>query len=261
MNLQRKCAFVTGSTSGIGLAIARRLAAQACNVGLNGFGDADRIHEIVAEIRDQTGVEVFHCDADLTIPDEVREAIRTVICKFGRIDILINNAGVQHVDSVRDFPEDKWDEILAVNLSAVFHATKAVIPEMISNGWGRIVNIASVHGLVGSVNKSAYVAAKHGVVGFTKVVALENAKHALTCNAVCPGWVDTELINQQVRDLADAAGLSAETVISEMLADRQPVGRYLDPEEIASLVAYLCSDEARGITGAAISIDGGWSAR
>ncbi len=261
MNLHGRNALVTGSTSGIGLAVANRLAACGCNIGLNGFGEPREIRRLLSNIQERSDVEVVYCAADLRDSDSIYEGIESVADKFGQIDILVNNAGIQHVAPVENFPDEKWEEVLAVNLSAVFHASKAVIPSMIENGWGRIVNIASVHGLVGSENKSAYVAAKHGVVGFTKVVALENARNGLTCNAICPGYIDTELIREQIRNTADEQGISFETVAAEMLSDKHPSGRFVGAAEVASLVAYLCSDAAAGITGSAISIDGGWSAQ
>ena len=261
INLRGRSALVTGSTSGIGLAIAHKLAACGCNVGINGFGDPQEIQRLLSNIQERLEVEVVYCAADLRNPDSIYEGIEFVADKFGDIDILVNNAGIQHVAPVENFPDEKWEEVLAVNLSAVFHTSKAVIPGMIENGWGRIVNIASVHGLVGSENKSAYVAAKHGVVGFTKVVALENARNGLTCNAVCPGYIDTELIREQIRNTADKQGISIESVAAEMLSDKHPSGRFVGAAEVASLVAYLCSDVAAGITGSAISIDGGWSAQ
>ena len=261
INLRGRSALVTGSTSGIGLAIAHKLAACGCNVGINGFGDPQEIQRLLSNIQERLEVEVVYCAADLRNPDSIYEGIEFVADKFGDIDILVNNAGIQHVAPVENFPDEKWEEVLAVNLSAVFHTSKAVIPGMIENGWGRIVNIASVHGLVGSENKSAYVAAKHGVVGFTKVVALENARNGLTCNAVCPGYIDTELIREQIRNTADKQGISIESVAAEMLSDKHPSGRFVGTAEVASLVAYLCSDAATGITGSAISIDGGWSAQ
>ena len=260
-NLRGRSALVTGSTSGIGLAVAHKLAACGCSIGINGFGAPQEIRRLLSNIQERFEVEVVYCAADLRDPDSIHEGIESVADKFEHIDILVNNAGIQHVAPIENFPDEKWEEVLAVNLSAVFHTSKAVIPGMTENGWGRIVNIASVHGLVGSENKSAYVAAKHGVVGFTKVVALENARNGLTCNAVCPGYVDTELIREQIRNTADKQGISFESVSAEMLSDKHPSGQFVGAAEVASLIAYLCSDSAAGITGSAISIDGGWSAQ
>lgn len=259
-NLAGKNAFVTGSTEGIGLAIAAELASRGCNIGLNGFSDADRIGKIIDQLQTDSQVKVTYCDIDLRDVDAISSGLAAFTREFERIDILVNNAGIQHVCRVEDFPTDKWNEVIAVNLSAVFHCSKAVIPGMIENGWGRIVNIASVHGLVGSVEKSAYVAAKHGVIGLTKVIALENAKHKLTCNAICPGYADTEIIRKQVQKKSVDEAVSTEEITHNMLADKHPTGRFVDPGEIALLVAHLCSEEASGMTGAAVSIDGGWSA-
>ena len=259
MSDRGKSAFITGSTSGIGLAIARSLAAEKYDVGLNGFGDPAEIEKRLCNIRSHFQVAAEFFAADLSRPPEIYTAIEQFIDCFGKIDILVNNAGVQHIDSVADFPVEKWDEIIAVNLSAVFHATKAALPSMIQASWGRIVNIASVHGLVGSTNKSAYVAAKHGVIGLTKVVALENATHNFTCNAVCPGYVKTEMIDRQLQDISEADQITIEEAVQDMLADKHPSGRFVEAEDVASLVTYLCSEEAKGMNGAAISIDEGWS--
>lgn len=259
MSVGRKSAFITGSTSGIGLAIARSLASAGYDVGLNGFGDQTEIDRLLSEIRGHSGVAAKFFTADLRKPHEIYTAIEEFVDHFGKIDILVNNAGVQHVDPVAEFPTKKWDEIVAVNLSAVFHATKAVLPYMTQANWGRIVNIASVHGLVGSTNKSAYVAAKHGVIGLTKVVALENANHNITCNAVCPGYVKTEIIDRQIQEISKANRKPIGEVMQDMLAEKHPSGRFVEAEGVASLVAYLCSEEAKSMNGAAISIDEGWS--
>ena len=259
-SLAGKNALVTGSTSGIGLAIAKRLAAGGCNLGLNGFGSESEILRLVDQIKSDHDVFAAHYGFDLRSETDIYRGLDAAVREMGRIDILVNNAGIQYVSSVAEFPTTKWAEVIAVNLSAVFHCSKALIPAMLANGWGRIVNIASVHGLVGSINKSAYVAAKHGVVGLTKTIALENAQSGLTCNAICPGYADTEIIRKQVRDKAKLENKSGEQVISEMLADKHPTGQFIEPSEIAALGAFLCSNEASGITGSAISIDGGWSA-
>ena len=259
-NLIGKTAFVTGSTDGIGLSIATELASRGCNIGLNGFSEPERIGKIIDQLQSESRVKVSYCNVDLRNVDAIYNGLAEFARNFERIDILVNNAGIQHVSRVENFPIDKWNEVIAVNLSAVFHCSKAVIPGMINNGWGRIVNIASVHGLVGSVEKSAYVAAKHGVVGLTKVIALENAINNVTCNAVCPGYADTEIIRQQVQRKSVDEAVSAEEITHNLLADKHPSGQFIEPREIASLVAHLCSDEASGMTGAAVSIDGGWSA-
>lgn len=259
-NLAGKTAFVTGSTDGIGFAIASELASRGCNIGLNGFSAPKRIKKLIDQLQTESHVKVSYCEIDLRKVDAIYDGIAEFIREFERIEILVNNAGIQHVSRVENFPIDKWNEVIAVNLSAVFHCSKAAIPGMIQNGWGRIVNIASVHGLVGSVEKSAYVAAKHGVVGLTRVIALENAKHGLTCNAVCPGYAETEIVREQVRKRSIDEAVSAEEVARQMLADKHPTGSFIEPREIAALVAHLCSAEASGMTGAALSIDGGWSA-
>ncbi len=259
--LAGKTALVTGSTHGIGLEIAKRLAECGCHIGLNGFAEADTVDQIVAEIQLSSPVNVRFCEMDLRDVDSIYLALEAFAGDFGTIDILVNNAGVQHVSRVEDFPNSKWDEVIAVNLSAVFHCSKAVIPAMIQNGWGRIINIASVHGLVGSVEKAAYIAAKHAVVGLTKVIALENARHGLTCNAICPGFTNTEMIRKQVQDRAAEEGRMTHEIELQMLSEKHPTGRFIEPDDIGALVAYLCSNEARGITGTTVAIDGGWTAR
>lgn len=264
MNVDRsltgKYAFITGSTSGIGLAVAEQLAAGGCNIGLNGFATSEQVQKISSRFQSEYEVEVAYCGFDLREVDEINEGLAKFAREFGQVNILVNNAGVQFVSRIEDFPTEKWNEIIAVNLSAVFHCSKAVIPGMIANQWGRIVNIASVHGLVGSVDKSAYIAAKHGVVGLTKVIALENAKSGITCNAICPGYVDTEIIRNQIRDRSASESKSTNQVVYEMLHDKHPTEQFIEPSEIGALAAYLCSDQASGITGSTLSIDGGWSA-
>lgn len=259
--LKGRSAFVTGSTSGIGLTIAKALASAGCNVGLNGFGDDQRIEQLTNQIESDYGVSASYYGADLRVPIEIEQSIQECAECFGRIDILVNNAGIQHVAPLTEFPARKWNEVISVNLSASFHTIKACLPGMIEQRWGRIVNIASVHGLVGSSNKSAYVAAKHGVVGLTKVVALENAQKGVTCNAVCPGYVHTDLIDRQIRSLSRSKNWTFDDAKTSMLSDKHPIGRFLESEEIASLVTFLCSDAAGGITGSSITIDGGWSAQ
>ena len=252
---------MTGSTSGIGRSIAEQIAMSGCDVALNGFGDQEQIERQSRELEERSGSRVIHVDADLRYPEQIHSAVAQVSEQLGDVDILVNNAGIQHVAPTHEFPTQNWDEIIALNLSAVFHATKAVLPGMIERNWGRIVNIASVHGLVASINKPAYIAAKHGVVGLTKVVALETAKHAITCNAICPAWVKTELVDKQIRNLMQENQISEDEVINKMIADRQPIGRFIGTDEVAALALYLCSDFAEAITGTAIPIDGAWTAQ
>jgi 3-hydroxybutyrate dehydrogenase len=259
--LKNRTAIVTGSTSGIGLGIARGLAAQGANLLINGFGDAREIRRVSSQLAEAHGVAVKFHGADMSKPAEIRDMVAFAASEFGGVDILVNNAGIQHTATVADFPEERWDAVIAVNLSAVFHATKAVLPLMRAAGWGRIVNIASVHGLVGSSNKSAYVAAKHGVVGLTKVTALEMAETGITCNAICPGWVLTPLVQRQIDDLAAREGIEKDEAQRRLLAEKQPSGDFATPEQIAELAAFLCSDAAAQIRGASFPIDGGWTAQ
>lgn len=255
-----KVAVVTGSTSGIGLGIAIALARQGADIVLNGFGDAAEIERIRSKLETEFGVRVAHDGADLSRGEAVRWMIEHAVATMGRIDILVNNAGIQHTAPIEEFPVEKWDAILALNLSAVFHATAAALPHM-QQGAGRIINIASVHGLVGSVNKSAYVAAKHGVVGFTKVTALENAGTGITANAICPGWVRTALVEQQITALAEREGTDQETAARALLAEKQPSLQFVTPEQLGQMVVFLASDAAAQITGMALPVDGGWTAR
>ena len=258
--LQGKSALVTGSTSGLGEGIARALAAAGCHVVLNGFGEAARIEQTRATLAAEHGVQVHYHPADLTLPDEIADLMVRAGEWFGGVDILVNNAGVQFVSPLEDFPEAKWDLIIALNLSAAFHTTKAALPVMRQRRWGRIVNIASAHGLVASPFKSAYVAAKHGLVGLTKAAALETAEAGITCNAVCPGYVHTELVSRQIDDQARARGIPRERVIDEAFLSKHPTREFVQVEQVASLVQYLCSDAGAAITGAALSVDGGWTA-
>ncbi len=259
--LAGRTALVTGSTSGIGLAIARALADAGCDVMLNGFGDADAIVCLCRDLSAGRDVVVRHAPADLAHPQEVRAMVAATEAAFGRVDILVNNAGIQFVSSIADFPESQWDRILAINLSAVFHTSKAVLPGMLARGAGRIVNVASVHGLVASAFKGAYVAAKHGVVGLTKTIALETAASGITCNAICPGFVRTPLVEQQIPELARSHGLSEEAVIRDVVLASQPSRRFVEADDVAALVVYLCGPSADSITGAALPIDGAWVAR
>jgi 3-hydroxybutyrate dehydrogenase len=259
--LKGKIAIVTGSTSGIGLGIATAFAAQGTNVMLNGFGDKAAIERIHRSLAEQYGIRTAYSPADMSKPAEIRDLVAKTRAELGPADILVNNAGIQHVAPVEAFPDDKWDAIIAINLSAAFHATKAVLPEMKQRKWGRIINIASAHGLVASGAKAAYVAAKHGLVGLTKVVAIETANDGITCNAVCPGWVLTPLVQQQVEARAKAANMSIDAAKEEMLREKQPMLQFTAPETIGALAVFLCGDEAATITGAPLSIDGGWTAQ
>ena len=258
MSLAGKVALVTGSTSGIGLGIARALAAQGAGVMLNGFGDAGEIEKLRSELAAEFKVKVEYDDADLSKPDQVAAIVRKTQDDFGSLDILVNNAGIQFVAPVEEFPEAKWDAVLAINLSAVFYGMKAAIPGMKAKGWGRIINIASAHGLVASPFKVAYVAAKHGVVGATKVAAIELANDGITVNAICPGWVLTPLVQHQLENRAKEAGTDVETEKTKMLQETQPMLKFTTPEEIGALAVFLCSDGAATITGVPLPIDGGW---
>ena len=259
--LKGKVAIVTGSTSGIGLGIARELAKLGADLVLNGFGDAGEIEAIRSGIERDHGVRVVYDGADMSKGDAVRGLIAATIEKFGRLDILVNNAGIQFTAPVDEFPAAKWDAILAINLSAAFHGIAAAVPQMKKQRWGRIVNIASAHGLVASTHKAAYVAAKHGLVGLTKVVGLETAGSGVTCNAVCPGWVRTPLVEKQISDIAAEKGISQKEATNELLAEKQPSLDFASPEQLGGTVAFLCSAAADQITGTAISVDGGWTAR
>lgn len=259
--LKGKVAVVTGSTSGIGLGIATALAAQGADIVLNGFGDAAEIEKVRAGLAAQHGVKVLYDGADLSKGDAVRGLIDNAVRQMGHIDILVNNAGIQHTALIEDFPTEKWDAILALNLSAVFHGTAAALPHMKKQGFGRIINIASAHGLVASANKSAYVAAKHGVVGFTKVTALEAAGQGITANAICPGWVRTPLVEKQISALAEKNGVDQETAARELLSEKQPSLQFVTPEQLGGTAVFLASDAAAQITGTTVSVDGGWTAR
>ena len=256
-----KAAVVTGSTSGIGLAIARALAREATNVMLNGFGDAGEIEKTRAEVERQCGVRALYSPADMTKPAEIAEMIRTAEQAFGGIDILVNNAGIQHVAPVEEFPIEKWDQIVAINLSSAFHTIRAAVPGMNARKWGRIVSTASAHSLVASPFKAAYVSAKHGLAGLTKTVALEVATFGITVNCFSPGYVWTPLVEKQIPDTMKARNLTKEQVIDDVLLAAQPTKQFVTVEEIAALVMFLCSDAAAQITGANLSIDGGWTAQ
>lgn len=258
--LKGKTAVVTGSTSGIGLAIAKGLAGEGCNIVLNGFGDAGEIETLRAGIEAEHGVKAAYNAADLTKGSECAALIKFAEDTFGSVDVLVNNAGVQHVAPIEEFPVDKWDLIIALNLSAAFHATRAAVPGMKARKWGRIINTASAHALVASPFKSAYVAAKHGIAGLTKTVALETATFGITCNAICPGYVWTPLVEKQIPDTAKARGMTEEQVKRDVILAAQPTKEFITVEEVAALAVFLASDAARSITGSMQQIDGGWVA-
>ena len=259
--LRGRSAVVTGSTSGIGLGIAQALAAQGANVLLNGFGEASQIEGTRRLLADTHGIEAIYSGADMASAAAIKSMIAQATRDLGGVDILVSNAGIQHTAPVDEFPPEQWDAIIAINLSAAFHATQAALPYMKERGWGRIINIASAHGLVASANKSAYVAAKHGLVGLTKVVALELATSRITCNAICPGWVLTPLVQKQIDALATREGVDGATAAAELLGEKQPSMAFVTPEHIGAMAAFLCSEAAAEIRGAAISIDGAWTAQ
>jgi 3-hydroxybutyrate dehydrogenase len=260
MFLKGKTAVVTGSTSGIGLAYARALAGAGASVVVNGFGEADAIEGIRAELAATSDAAALHDPADMTRPDEIAAMIERAVAETGGCDILVNNAGIQHVAPIADFPAERWDAIIAINLTAVFHAMRAAIPAMKAKGWGRIVSTASAHSLVASPNKAAYVAAKHGLVGLTKTAALELAGDGITVNCISPGYVWTTLVENQIPDTMKARGLTREQVMNDVLLAAQPTKQFVTPEQVAALGLFLCRDEAAQITGANLSMDGGWTA-
>ncbi len=255
--LKGKTALITGSTSGIGLGIALSLARQGANIVLNGFGDVTSPKAQVAA----HGVQVIHHGADMTKPAEIADMFAVATTTFGGVDILVNNAGIQHVANVEDFPVEKWDAIIAINLSSAFHTTRLAIPAMRAKNWGRVINLASVHGLVGSAQKSAYVAAKHGIVGFSKVVALETATTGVTVNTICPGWVLTPLVQKQIDDRAVRDGVSVEEAGRGLLGDKQPSQQFVTPEQLGELAVFLCSPAGDNVRGVAWNMDGGWAAQ
>ncbi len=259
--LKGKTALVTGSTSGIGLGIAKALAAQGAQIVLNGFGDVDGPKADIEAL----GVKVAYHGADMSKLADIEDMMRFAAAQFGRVDILVNNAGIQHVARIEDFPVERWDTVLAINLSSAFHATRLALPAMLAadngKGWGRIINVASVHGLVGSAEKSAYVAAKHGLVGLTKVTALENATSGVTCNAICPGWVLTPLVQKQVDAKAVAGGISNEAATQQLLGEKEPSLQFTTPEELGALAVFFCSPAGNNVRGVAWNMDGGWAAQ
>jgi 3-hydroxybutyrate dehydrogenase len=258
--LAGKIAIVTGSTSGIGLGIATGLARAGADIVLNGMGTAEDIEELRNGLAREHGVEVVFSNADISRPDQIAQMVAMAEEEFGAIDILVNNAGIQHVSPLEDFPVEKWDAIIAINLSGAFHTSRLAVPSMKRKGWGRIINIASAHALVASPFKSAYVAAKHGIAGFTKTIALELAEHNITANAICPGYVMTPLVQKQIPDQAKARGISEEAVIRNVLLAAQSTKRFVEVPELAALALFLCTDEARSMTGTLLPVDGGWTA-
>ena len=257
MILQQKTALITGSTSGIGLGIAVALAEQGANIILNGFGDAEPARSALA----RTGVRVGYHGADLARPDDITAMMAYAASEFGGVDILINNAGIQHVAPLDEFPIERWDAVIAINLTAAFHTTHLALPSMRAHGWGRILNIASVHGQVASTGKAAYVAAKHGLLGLTKVTALETARTNITCNALCPGWVHTPLVQRQVDDRASRDGVTEPEAREALLLEKQPSGAFVTTEQLGATAVFLCSEAANQVRGAAWNIDGGWAAQ
>ncbi|MFC5422076.1 3-hydroxybutyrate dehydrogenase [Bosea eneae] len=260
MFLKDRTALVTGSTSGIGLAYARALAAEGANVVINGFGEADAIEKERAGIESEFKVKARYSAANMMKPDEIAAMIAEAETEFGAIDILVNNAGIQHVAPVDEFPIEKWDQIIAINLTSAFHTTRAALPKMKAKGWGRIINTASAHAFVASPFKSAYVSAKHGIAGFTKTVALEVATHGITVNAIAPGYVWTPLVEKQIPDTMKARGLTKEQVINDVLLLAQPTKEFVTVEQVAALAVFLCTDAAKSITGTTLPMDGGWTA-
>jgi len=261
MTLKGKVAVVTGSTSGIGLGVAQALAAQGADVLLNGFGEASAIEQLRQELAAQHGVKVAYSGADMSKPAEIEGMVAQATKELGRVDILVNNAGIQFTAPMHEFPPERWDAIIAINLSAAFHAIRVALPQMRQRNWGRIINIASTHGLVASVNKVAYVAAKHGILGMTKVVALETATSGVTCNAICPGWVLTPLVQKQIDDIAAREKITPEEAKMKLLGEKQPSKEFATPEQIGALAAFLCSEGAAQMRGAALPVDGAWTAQ
>lgn len=256
-----RTAIITGSTSGIGLGIARALAEAGMNVMLNGLGDVSAIEQTRVKLSQDHGVGVGYCAADMTKPSEIVRMVEDTRVAFGRVDVLVNNAGIQHVEAIETFPPEKWDAIIAIDLSSAFHGMRAVVTEMKQRKWGRIINVASAHALVASPFKSAYVAAKHGLLGLTKTVALETAEHGITVNAICPGYVLTPLVQRQIPETAKARGITEESVVRDVLLHAQPTRQFVTTEQLGALAAFLCTDAAASITGSALPVEGGWTAQ
>lgn len=261
MFLKGKTALITGSTSGIGLAYAKALAGEGANIVINGFGDKDEIETERKALEELSGGKAMYSGADLTKPDEIERMMQAAADEFGGIDILINNAGTQHVEAVETFPPEKWDLIIALNLSAAFHTTRLAVPYMKKQGWGRIIATASAHSLVASPNKSAYVSAKFAMAGFTKTIALETATDGITVNCISPGYVWTPLVENQIPDTMKSRGMTRDEVMNDVLLSAQPTKEFVTPEQVAAFALYLCRDEAKAITGANLSMDGGWTAQ
>ena len=259
--LNGKVALVTGSTSGIGLGIARALAGQGADIVLNGFGDAGQIETLRKGLESEFKIRSIYSAADMSKPSEVEAMVKETTARLGRVDILVNNAGIQHVSPIQNFPPEKWDAVIAINLSSAFHAVRVALPQMLERNWGRIINIASAHGLVASVDKVAYVAAKHGLVGLTKVVALETAKSGVTCNAICPGWVLTPLVQAQIDARAKNENIPAEKAKLDLLGEKQPSLEFVTPEQLGGMAVFLCSPAADQLRGQALAVDGGWTAQ
>ena len=259
-SLSGKTALITGSTSGIGLGIAKGFAKEGANIVINGFGDQSEIDKELQTLRDLGCADAIYNGADMTKPDQIEAMIKEVEDKFGVVDILVNNAGIQHVSPVEDFPPEKWDAIIAINMTSAFHVVRHALPKMKEAGWGRVVNIVSAHGLVASPFKSAYVTAKHGMMGFTKTIALETAEDGITVNAICPGYVETPLVQNQIADTAKARGISEEEVINNVLLKAQYTKKFVTVEQIAGVALFLCTDVAQNITGSHIDVEGGWTA-
>ncbi len=260
-HLTGKTALITGSTSGIGLGIAHALAQQGINVVINGLGDTSEIEKTRAEIETKYKVKAIYDGADMTKPEQIRKMCEGAVTQFGAVDILVNNAGIQFVSPIDEFPEEKWDAIIAINLNSAFHTTKACLPGMKKKGWGRVINIASAHGLVASPFKSAYIAAKHGMIGMTKTIALETATQNITCNAICPGYVNTPLVQNQIKDQAKVHGISEAEVVEKIMMQPQPTKKFVEVDQLGALAVFLCSDAASNITGTSLPVDGGWTAR
>ncbi len=259
--LTGKTALITGSTSGIGLGVVQALAAQGANIVINGLGDASEIEKTRQSIETDYKVKAIYDGADMTKPEQIRQMCENAVAQFGAVDILVNNAGIQFVSPIDEFPEEKWDAIIAINLNSAFHTTKACLPGMKKKGWGRIINIASAHGLVASPFKSAYIAAKHGLIGMTKTIALETATQNITCNAICPGYVNTPLVQNQIRDQAKVHGISEAEVVEKIMMQPQPTKKFVEIDQLGALAVFLCSDAAANITGTSLPVDGGWTAR
>ncbi len=261
MTLRGKVALITGSTSGIGLGAAKALAGEGCKLVLNGFGEPGEISNLIAELRATYSVDVVHHGADMAKPDEIADLLSTAALRFGTVDILLNNAGIQHVAPIESFPTEAWNHIIAINLTAAFHTTRLAVPMMRKTGWGRIINTGSVHSMIASPNKSAYTAAKHGIAGLTKATALEVAGQGITCNGFAPGWTRTAMVERQIEARAASLGVSLEDGARDLLREKQPSQQFVEIDHLAQLILFLCSDAGSQITGSIIAMDGGWTAQ